>query len=189
VDASGCSWNQRDATLSERDATGWLSVYVILLSLAIAIIFILRKRSSRDTTPSTYVPDVDNAITADQQVNMMSVVRELEREKSRAEMETRRLSQQLASQSASEAQLEAMHREIESLQQKVADSDEVKRQIELEMEERRQSGDSSSLMQDSVIAGDSMVGSTKIESQVINDPEAIARAAIEAYRMAKNEEL
>ena len=50
-------------------------------------------------------------------------------------------------------------------------------------------GGSSSLeMQDSVIAGDSLIGSTKIENQTINDPEAIARAAIEAYRIAKNED-
>jgi hypothetical protein len=34
-----------------------------------------------------------------------------------------------------------------------------------------------------------MIGSTKIENQqIINDPEAIARAAIEAYRMAKSED-
>jgi len=44
-------------------------------------------------------------------------------------------------------------------------------------------------IQDSVIGGDSFVGSTKIENQTINnDPQAIARAAIEAYRMAKEEE-
>ena len=60
--------------------------------------------------------------------------------------------------------------------------------MQQEMEELRKSGGDSGLqMQDSVIGGDSMVGSTKIESQIINDPEAIARAAIEAYRMAKNE--
>jgi hypothetical protein len=53
---------------------------------------------------------------------------------------------------------------------------------------RKSGGDSSVQMQDSVIGGDSIVGSTNIESQIVNDPEAIARAAIEAYRMAKNEE-
>lgn len=44
-------------------------------------------------------------------------------------------------------------------------------------------GEQSVTMQDSVIGGDSLVGSTKIEKQVYNDPEAIARAAVEAFRM------
>ena len=44
-------------------------------------------------------------------------------------------------------------------------------------------GEQSVKMQDSVIGGDSFVGSTNIESQVYNDPTAIARAAIEAYKM------
>ena len=48
--------------------------------------------------------------------------------------------------------------------------------------------DSSFLMQDSVVAGDALVGSTKIESQTVNDPEAMARVAVEAYRMARSEE-
>jgi len=44
-------------------------------------------------------------------------------------------------------------------------------------------GEQSVKMQDSVIGGDSFVGSTNIESQVYNDPTAIAKAAIEAYKM------
>ena len=44
-------------------------------------------------------------------------------------------------------------------------------------------GEQSVTMQDSVIGGDSFVGSTKIENPVYNDPEAIARAAIESFRM------
>jgi hypothetical protein len=37
------------------------------------------------------------------------------------------------------------------------------------------------------MVGDSLFGSTKIDQQIVNDPEAIARAAIEAYRLAKQE--
>jgi hypothetical protein len=44
-------------------------------------------------------------------------------------------------------------------------------------------GEQSVTMQDNVIGGDSLVGSTKIEKQVYNDPEAIAKAAVEAFRM------
>ena len=38
-------------------------------------------------------------------------------------------------------------------------------------------------IQDSVVGGDSFVGSTKIDNQIINDPEVIARAAVEAYKL------
>ena len=119
---------------------------------------------------------------------MQLVVEELERQKSQAEMEAQRLKQQLASKSVSESKMDAMQAELANLQQRVADSEHVKQQMEQEIVEMKNKGDSSFQMQDSVIGGDSFVGGTKIENQTVNDPEAIARAAIEAYRMAKNEE-
>ncbi len=42
-------------------------------------------------------------------------------------------------------------------------------------------------MQDSVVAGDAFVGSTVIDRQIVNDPEAIARAVLEAYRTGRGE--
>jgi chromosome segregation ATPase len=122
-------------------------------------------------------------------MNMQSVVNVLEQKQKEAEIEAEKMRQQLASKSASEKQMEKMQSELARLQESMADAENTKIQMQQEMEELRKSGGDSSLgMQDSVIGGDSMVGSTKIESQIINDPEAIARAAIEAYRMAKNEE-
>lgn len=122
--------------------------------------------------------------------NMQSVVNVLDKQKANAEKDAQLLRRQLDSQSVSASQMATMQEELANLQQMVADSEHVKQQMEQEMEELRKSGGDASLeMQDSVIGGDSMVGSTKIEKQqIINDPEAIARAAVEAYRMAKNEE-
>ena len=42
-------------------------------------------------------------------------------------------------------------------------------------------------MQDSVVAGDAFVGSTVIDRQIVNDPEAIARAVLDAYRSGRGE--
>ena len=42
-------------------------------------------------------------------------------------------------------------------------------------------------MQDSVVAGDAFVGSTVIDRQIVNDPEAIARAVLDAYRSGRSE--
>jgi hypothetical protein len=53
----------------------------------------------------------------------------------------------------------------------------------MDLDYKYEIGEQSVKMQDSVIGGDSFVGSTNIESQVYNDPTAIARAAIEAYKM------
>ena len=44
-------------------------------------------------------------------------------------------------------------------------------------------GEQSVSIHDSAIGGDSFVGSTKIDNQIINDPEVIARTAIEAYKL------
>lgn len=41
---------------------------------------------------------------------------------------------------------------------------------------------------DSVMVGDTIMGGVTIDKQINNDPEAIARAVIEAYRMGKNDE-
>ena len=121
---------------------------------------------------------------------MQSVVNVLDQQKTNAEKDAQRLRQQLNDQSATASQMATMQVELANLQQMVVDSEHVKQQMEQEMEELRKSGGDASLqMQDSVIGGDSMVGSTKIEKQqIINNPEAIARAAVEAYRMAKNED-
>lgn len=40
---------------------------------------------------------------------------------------------------------------------------------------------------DSVMIGDSVMGGVKIDKQINNDPEAIARAVIDAYRMGKSD--
>lgn len=40
---------------------------------------------------------------------------------------------------------------------------------------------------DSVMVGDSVMGGVKIDKQINNDPEAIARAVIDAYRMGQND--
>ena len=40
---------------------------------------------------------------------------------------------------------------------------------------------------DSVMVGDSVMGGVKIDKQIKNDPEAIARAVISAYKMGASD--
>jgi len=159
----------------------WLIIAAIALYAASGLIsFGLQK----NVATSQHVPPVHSG------TNMQSVVNVLDQQKTNAEKDAQRLRQQLNDQSATASQMATMQVELANLQQMVVDSEHVKQQMEQEMEELRKSGGDASLqMQDSVIGGDSMVGSTKIEKQqIINNPEAIARAAVEAYRMAKNED-
>ena len=59
----------------------------------------------------------------------------------------------------------------------------------LESSESKDEGDGKSLsITDSVMIGDSVMGGVKIDKQINNDPEAIARAVINAYRMGKSDE-
>ena len=59
----------------------------------------------------------------------------------------------------------------------------------LESSESKDDGDGKSLsITDSVMIGDSVMGGVKIDKQINNDPEAIARAVINAYRMGKSDE-
>ena len=57
-----------------------------------------------------------------------------------------------------------------------------------ESSESKDEGDGKSLsLTDSVMVGDSVMGGVKIDKQINNDPEAIARAVIDAYRMGKDD--
>ncbi len=53
---------------------------------------------------------------------------------------------------------------------------------------KTEDGDTKSLsLTDSVMVGDSLMGGVKIDKQINNDPEAIAKAVIDAYRMGVND--
>ena len=70
--------------------------------------------------------------------------------------------------------------ELESIQ-------EITKSMEKIVEENKDTGDKSLSLNDSVMVGDNLFNGDKIDKQIINDPEAIARAAIEAYREGQRE--
>ena len=82
-----------------------------------------------------------------------------------------------------EIEVEEKNKELDDIQNvqqnmiKIADEDKKKEKGE---------GKSLSLM-DSVLSGDVLFDSSKIDQQIINDPEAIAKAAINAYREGKKD--
>jgi hypothetical protein len=108
-----------------------------------------------------------------------SIAAELDKQKTTAESQIQHLLQQLNSQSGSTSEMDTMKENQAELEQRVAQIEHAKKQMRHEMEELRNSGEESSFqLQDSVVGGD----------LTVNEPEAIARAAIEAYRIAKNDD-
>lgn len=110
------------------------------------------------------------------------VLEELERQQNQAVSEAaakRKLIQQSVS---SDSELEKVKSEMYKWQQEAENARQAKLLMEEEISALRASPLSSNI-QDSAIGGDLHVGATH-NNTTINDPEAIARAAIEAYRMA-----
>ena len=88
----------------------------------------------------------------------------------------------------------ALQRELKNLENQVRASEHAKNEMKEELESLKSqdhttANETSATIQDSAIAGDSLVGSTKIENQtnISNDVEAIAKAVIDAYLKGKGE--
>jgi len=113
------------------------------------------------------------------------VIEELERQQSQADAEAAAAREQIQHHASStDSEIKALKAEMYRLQQEAENARQAKLQMENEMASMRTSFTSptTSAIHDSAIGGDVHVGTTNITTN--NDPEAIARAAIEAYRMA-----
>ena len=115
------------------------------------------------------------------------VIEELERQQSQADAEAAVAREQIQHHASStDSELASLKAEMYRLQQEAENARQAKIQMENEMASMRTSFTSppTSAIHDSAIGGDMHVGTTHNITTTHNDPEAIARAAIEAYRMA-----
>jgi len=116
---------------------------------------------------------------SDEPASAEDVLEALSREMKEAREETEFLRSQLIETrikvSDLETELEQKSMELESIQAISADMEKI-------VEENNNAGDKSLSLMDSVMVGDNLFSGDKIDKQIINDPKAIARAAIEAYK-------
>ena len=80
--------------------------------------------------------------------------------------------------------------EVKKREDEITQIQEYKVEMNNFMEEKRNEADGDKKilsLTDSVMVGDSIMGGVKIDKQINNDPEAIARAVIEAYRSGLND--
>ena len=118
------------------------------------------------------------------------VIEELERQQKLANAEAAVAREQIQHQAFStDSEVAALKVEMYRLQQEAENAHQAKLQMENEMALMRTSFASSATsgIHDSAIGGDLHLGTTH-NITTNNDPEAIARAAIEAYRMAMNDQ-
>jgi hypothetical protein len=80
-----------------------------------------------------------------------------------------------------------LNTELDEKSSELEDMKVVKEKMESVFEEQSQNDGKTLTMADSVLVGDALFGSTKIDQQIVNDPLAIARAAIEAYQQGKKD--
>ena len=134
--------------------------------------------------PQSTVDAEETPAPSDEPANMDAVLKMLELEMERARLESQRLQKEL---DAVNQQVVVLTTELEEKTVELEDMRQVKKTMETVVEERSDSGGKTLTMADSVLVGDALFGSTKIDSQIINDPLAIARAAIDAYREGKKD--
>ncbi|MBR69276.1 MAG: hypothetical protein CMA86_07195 [Euryarchaeota archaeon] len=134
--------------------------------------------------PQSTVDAEEAPAPSDEPANMDAVLKMLELEMERARLESQRLQKEL---DAVNQQVVVLTTELEEKTVELEDMRQVKKTMETVVEERSESGGKTLTMADSVLVGDALFGSTKIDSQIINDPLAIARAAIDAYREGKKD--
>jgi hypothetical protein len=148
-------------------------------------IFRTEESESEDTVDEE---DVPIRVQREGPAEMSEVIEVMEAKLAIAEAEAEELREDLVE---TQEKVETLEREIVSKDIDIVELAEVKAQLKDNIEENimnQNAGNGKELtLQDSVMVGDSLFGSTKIDQQIVNDPEAIARAAIEAYRQGKQE--
>ncbi len=123
-------------------------------------------------------------IESDEPARMDAVIQILEMEMRRARQETQRLKGEL---DEANNKVVILNSELDEKSSELEDMKVVKNNMEKVVEEQSKNDGKSLTMADSVLVGDALFGSTKIDQQIINDPVAIARAAIEAYQQGKKD--
>ena len=140
--------------------------------------------SSEFTGVSEEESPVEEEVNYDEPARLDAVIQILEMEMKRAREETAKLKVELKEVNE---RVVTLNSEIDEKNTEIEDMRAVKENMETVAEKEEDSDGKSLTMADSVFVGDALFGSTKIDQQIVNDPKAIAMAAVEAYRMGRTD--
>ena len=199
VDDQGCTDAQRNTLADEASSEGDTGDAIVGMFCCFGLLWLVfsatTKSRKKSSTPHRYVQAPPQVIHQQSIHQQQQVMRELENQRQQAEHQVAQLQQQLhQSNQMSATQLASVQSQLSDMQQQVTATNMAKTDMQRELEqmkaqevERNTLTESPVNIQDSAVAGDSLIGSTKIENQTVNDADAIARAAaaaaIDAYRM------
>ena len=180
VDSTGCQTSgdlqKLDDEVNSEDLSNALVglcglIFLVGILVALATGFDWLSSSSNDSydwdygSYSSVSSHTNPAPQPEPNLELQDVVAELERQRMQSEREMNQLRQQQAQQSSA-SEIAAMQREMQALQQRVADSEQAKLQLQNEIEQVKIQKDESVNMQDSVVGGDMVAsGATKIDRQ------------------------
>ena len=199
VDDQGCTASQRNTLADDASSEGDTGDAIVGMFCCFGLLWLVFSASTKSrkkpSSPPRYVQAPPQVIHQQSVQQQQQVMRELENQRRQAEHQVAQLQQQLhQSNQMSAAQLASVQSQLTDMQQQVTATNMAKAEMQRELEqmkiqevERNTLTESPVNIQDSAVAGDSLIGSTKIENQTVNDADAIARAAaaaaIDAYRM------
>ena len=136
-------------------------------------------RNKRNTNPNS-----KRVTSREQPVSAKDVLEELAKEMRAARKESELLRGQLEETkmkvSDLEVELEKKTIELEGIQAISVDMERI-------IQENEQPGNKNLSLMDSVMVGDNLFNGDKIDQQIVNDPKAIAKAAIEAYKAGRQD--
>jgi hypothetical protein len=138
-----------------------------------------REESTQQELPELLAPS-----SSDEAARLEDVIQSLEHQMIMARLEAETLTSEL---NETKEKVIVMEEELEEKSEKLDDMKTVLDNMQSIAGESEEPDGKSLVMSDSVLVGDALFGSTKIDSQIINDPAAIARAAIEAYREGRRD--
>jgi hypothetical protein len=136
-----------------------------------------RESSQQESPEQLQTPD-------DEAARLDDVIRVLEHQMAMVRLESETLSNELKE---TKVKVTEMETELEEKSEEMDDLKVVLGNMQTIADDSKEGDNKSLMMSDSVLVGDALFGSTKINSQIINDPAAIARAAIEAYREGRKD--
>ena len=136
-----------------------------------------RESSQQESPEQLQTPD-------DEAARLDDVIRVLEHQMAMARLESETLSNELKE---TKVKVTEMETALEEKGEELDDMKAVLGNMQTIADDSKEGDNKSLMMSDSVLVGDALFGSTKINSQIINDPAAIARAAIEAYREGRKD--
>ncbi|HII27286.1 MAG TPA: hypothetical protein HA353_02610 [Candidatus Poseidonia sp.] len=187
------AWDERLKSLNPNafDVISIFLVFAILGNIVMVISVLRLKKSSNETLHNEEeISRVENskktAEPRSEPVTFLEILESLDAHLKEAIGEANSLREELEE---TKTRVETLEHEVQEKDDLIDEIKASKSSFSEQMDNRSKKEEGKSLsLTDSVMVGDSIIGGVKIDKQINNDPEAIARAVIDAFRAGRGDE-